>query len=73
MTEEKRQSLHPISRTLCEAYNVLFQKKETFFVLQDEHADKLDIIVKTIYGTWFGFTRFPTPEDQAVGFFLSDY
>jgi len=69
MTEEKKQSLHPISRSLCKAYSILFLKREVFFPLEDTHADKIDVIVKTVYGTWFGFTRFPTYEDQAVAFF----
>lgn len=70
MTEEKKQSLHPISKSLCRAYKLLQQKREVFFVLEDVHIEKLDTIVKTIYGTYFGFTRFPTYEDKAVGFFV---
>lgn len=70
MTEEKKQSLHPISRNLCRAYNLLQQKGEVLFSLEDIHIDKLDTIVKTIYGTYFGFTRFPTNEDKVVGFFV---
>ena len=70
MTEEKKQSLHPISISLRRVYNLLQQKGEVLFVLEDVHIDKLDTIVKTIYGTYFGFTRFPTYEDKAVGFFV---
>ncbi len=69
MTEEKKQSLHPISKSLCRTYNLLQEKREVFFALKDASIDKLDTIVKTIYGTYFGFTRFPTDEDKAVGFF----
>jgi prophage maintenance system killer protein len=37
-------------------------------VLQDEHIDRLDTIVKTIYGKYFGFNRFPTDEEKAAVF-----
>jgi death-on-curing protein len=54
---------------LCEAYNLLLQRGEVFFELQDEHADKIDVIVKTVYANYFGFSRFPTLEKQAAAFF----
>ena|SRR3989344_924918 len=69
MTEEKKQSLHPISRILCAAYNVLHKKGEVYFELQDEHADKIDSVVKTIEGTWFGVAHFNTLEKKAAGYF----
>ena len=69
MTEEKRQSLHPISEILCRIYNLLYEKKEVFFVLQDIQIEKLDTIVKTVYGTWFGINRFPADKDKAVALF----
>src|SRR3989344_8591810 len=69
MTEEKKQSLHPISRILCAAYNVLHKKGEVYFELQDEHADKIDSVVKTIEGTWFGVAHFDTLEKKATGYF----
>ncbi len=68
MTEEKKQSLHEISNILCAAYNLLYAQKEVFFPLEEEHVNKLDSIVKTVYGTWFGVTRFPTYKDKAVAF-----
>ncbi len=69
MTEEKKQSLHPISEILCETYNTLFLTKEVFFPLQDVHIDKLDTIVKTVYGDYFGTVRFPSLEEKAAAFF----
>ncbi len=69
MTEEKKKSLHPISRILCTVYNDLYENKEVFFVLQDIQADNIDTIVKTVEGTWFGVTRFTTPEEQATAYF----
>lgn len=69
MTEEKKQSLHPISEILCRVYRNLYERQEVFFVLQDEQIEKLDTIVKTVYGTWFGVNRFPANEDKAVVFF----
>lgn len=38
MTEEKRQSLQQISKILCRAYNLLLEKKEVVFELQDVHT-----------------------------------
>lgn len=69
MTEEKKQLLHPISERLCKTYNSLYEKREVFFELRDEQIDKLDTIVKTVYGTWFEVNRFPTNEDKAAAFF----
>src|ERR1700733_7114166 len=69
MTEGKKQSLHPISRTLCRAYDLLHSKNEVSFEVEDVHADQLDTIVKTIEGTYFGVTRFDTPEKKAAGYF----
>jgi prophage maintenance system killer protein len=54
---------------LCEAYNKLYENGEISFPLQDEHADKIDTIVKTIEGTWFGFSQYPTDKDKAAAFF----
>lgn len=68
MTEEKKQSLQSTSRLLCEAYNTLLQNGEVSFEIQDEHADKLDTIVKTIEGTWFGFSHYPTIQDRAAAY-----
>ena len=69
MTEEKKQSLQPISRALCEVYNFLYEQKEVSFELQDSQADNFDVIVKTVFATYFGFSRFPTDEDKAVALF----
>ena len=69
MTREKRQSLHPTSEILCEVYNSLVERKEVFFLIQDENIDKLDTIVKTVYGSYFDVVRFPTHEDEVVAFF----
>ncbi len=69
MTEEKKQSLQPISRNLCEVYNLLYARGEVVFPLQDIHADSLETIVKTVEGIWFGINRFPTPESKASAYF----
>ena len=69
MTEEKKQSLQLISRLLCDIYNTLYDTKEVSFLLQDEHLDKIDSIVKTVEGTWFGFTHYPTEKDKAAAYF----
>lgn len=69
MTEEKKQSLQATSRILCEAYNLLLSKGEVLFPIEDSHADKLDIIVKTIEGSYFNVNRFDTPEKRAAGYF----
>ena len=69
MTEEKKQSLQATSRILCEAYNLLLAKGEVLFPIEDSHADKLDIIVKTIEGQYFEVSRFDTPEKRAAGYF----
>ena len=69
MTEEKKQSLQSTSRLLCEAYNKLYASGEVSFPLHDEHADKIDTIVKNIEGTWFGFSQYPTAKDKAAAFF----
>lgn len=69
MTEEKKQSLQEISKKLCEAYNTLYLNHEVSFELGDVHADNLDRIVKTIEGTWFGFSHFNSYEKKATGYF----
>lgn len=69
MTEEKKQSLQSTSKLLCEAYNQLVEKKEVSFGIEDEQADKLDTIVKTIEGSYFGISNYPTKEDKAAGYF----
>lgn len=69
MTEEKKQSLQPISRILCRVYNILYEKGEVSFPLQDYSVDKIDSIVKTVLATYFGVDRFPTNEDKAVAYF----
>ena len=69
MTEEKKQSLQPISRALCVAYNLLIQRGEVSFELQDQQAENFDIITKTVFARYFGFTRFPTNEEKAVAYF----
>jgi len=40
MTEERKKSLHPISKILCKIYNTLYEKKEVYFELQDENINK---------------------------------
>jgi death on curing protein len=69
MTEEKKQSLHSTSILLCEAYNNLYENREVAFPLHDEHIDKIDSLVKTIEGTWFGVSNYPTHKDKAAAFF----
>src|SRR3989344_3330712 len=69
MTEERKKSLHPISKILCKIYNTLYEKKEVYFELQDENINKLDAIVGTIEGTWFGHSHFDTLEKKATGYF----
>lgn len=69
MTEEKKQSLHPVSQILCTVYNFLFDIKEVHFQLHEEHVDKLDSVVKTINATWFGVEQYPTLKDKAAAYF----
>jgi prophage maintenance system killer protein len=69
MTEERKQSLHEISILLCEAYKELLYQGEVAFELGDEHVNKVDSIVKTIYSKYFGVQRFQTLEDKAAAFF----
>jgi len=69
MTEEKKQSLHEISKALCEVYNLLLERREVGFPLTDENIEKLDSAVKTVYSNYFGLERFPTHQEKAAAFF----
>lgn len=69
MTEEKKQSLHPLSETLISAYSILIEKGEVSFPVNDENIDKIDTIVKTVNEDYFGYVRYPTQEDKAAAYF----
>lgn len=69
MTEEKRKSLHPDSKHLVRAYNILQDKGEVTFPVFDEQIFNLDVIAKTVNAKYFGIVRFPTPEHQASAYF----
>ena len=60
--------MHPISLRLFEAYQELYDKGQVSFLLQDVHKKALDSVVKTVNATYFGFDRFPTPEDKAAAY-----
>ena len=61
--------MHPISEFLFGIYNSLLNKGEIFFPLLDEQKTKIDSIVKTVNSDYFGFERFPTPQDKAAAYF----
>jgi len=69
MTEERKQSLHPISSVLCQVYRTLYVKGEVSFPITDDNIEKIDTIVKTVYSSYFGITRFSTEKEQASVFF----
>lgn len=69
MTEERSRSLHPISLVLCDAYNALYERGEVSFPLFEPQVRNIDSIVKTVNATYFGFVRYPTPEEQAAAYF----
>ena len=69
MTEEKKQSLHPVSNVLCQVYKILYEKGEVSFPITDDNVEKIDTIVKTVYSHYFGVTRFYTEKEQAAVFF----
>jgi hypothetical protein len=53
MTEEKKQSLHVISITLCNAYEGLVRQGQVVFPLTDDGIDKIDSVVKTVNAEYF--------------------
>lgn len=68
MTEEKKLSLHPISKHVCSAYNYLLVTKQVSFALQDIHIEQIDAIVKTVYSNYFGVERFKSIQEKAAAF-----
>lgn len=62
--------MHPISEILCEIYNNLLDRKEVFFLLTETQKRNLDSVVKTVNSSFFGVTRFPTPEEKAAAYFV---
>ena len=61
--------MHPISELLCRAYNDLAARDGIEFPLGVVHARRIDTIVKTVYGTFYGRERYPTDATKAAAFF----
>lgn len=60
--------MHPISEKLCEAYSELHRNEQVAFPLGERQRNNLDSIVKTVESSFFGVSRFPTPEKKAVAY-----
>ena len=61
--------MHPISKILLDVYTELAERENIPFSAAPEHANKIDSIVKTVHGTYFGVSRFPTSEDKIAAYF----
>ncbi len=61
--------MHPISELLCEAYSDLARRDGIAFPLGAGNAKRIDSIVKTVYGGFYGTQRYPTDADKAAAFF----
>jgi hypothetical protein len=68
MTGAKKPLMHPISVLLCEAYAKLYAEGEVKFPLHDKQKAAIDAVVKTVNASYFGFVRFPTPEQRAAAY-----
>ena len=62
--------MHPISETLCRVYELLLSKGQVSFPLTERNKEALDSIIKTVHGSYFGFDRFPNPEDKATAYLV---
>lgn len=61
--------MHPISELLCRAYSDLATRDGIEFPLGAIHARRIDTIVKTVYGSFYGRERYPTDAAKAAAFF----
>lgn len=50
-------------------YNNLFTQGQVSFQLYDDQIEKIDSVVKTVYSSYFGVTRFPSNEERAAAYY----
>ncbi len=60
--------MHPISETLCNAYDELYRQGQVKFPLRDKQKHAIDSTVKTVEASYFGIEKYSTPQQKAVAY-----
>jgi prophage maintenance system killer protein len=68
MMKEKRIFQPLSSKSVCQIYELLLEDRYVSFPLTQNARDKVDGLVGSILGSYFGNESFKTPEEKAIAY-----